>query len=277
MEKNVNITYSIITVCYNAEKEICETIESILKQTEQSFEYIIVDGSSTDDTLKIANEYAKDFDKKNITCKIYSEPDLGIYNAMNKGISYASGQWVNFMNAGDCFFDENVLINIKQQMDEDIDVIVGQTIVKDHQYYQKRICDNISLLTEMMPFCHQSVFVKGSLYKEYKFDEQFRIAADYDLLLRLYLQGKNFKLAHQTVAVYDLSGVSEASPRASREETIKVREKNNIHKKESRWKSVECMMIKIKIKNLITKIKEDAYYTKKRGWYTDIQKAENSK
>ena len=104
---------SIITICYNAEKEIARTIKSVLKQTFKDIEYIIVDGKSKDRTVAIAEDIVKDFPQREV--KIISEPDRGIYDAMNKGIKISSGEWVCMMNAGDSFADESVLSNVFHQ------------------------------------------------------------------------------------------------------------------------------------------------------------------
>ena len=101
---------SIITISYNVEKEIERTMRSVLNQTFQDLEYIVVDGKSSDKTVNIAKSIACEYPNRNI--RIISEPDKGIYDAMNKGIKMASGEWVNLMNAGDVFASDNVLENI---------------------------------------------------------------------------------------------------------------------------------------------------------------------
>ena len=119
-------TLSIITVCYNAEKTIANTIESILGQTYMDFEYIIIDGKSTDSTYKIVCAYDEKFRNKGIKYYHFSELDKGIFDAMNKGIYYAHGKYINFMNADDKFHSSKVLEKVfKKQMTAD--VIYGDT------------------------------------------------------------------------------------------------------------------------------------------------------
>lgn len=110
---------SVITICYNAEKEIGRTVRSVLSQTFNDLEYIIVDGKSEDSTVSIAENIVKDYPQRKV--EIISEPDKGIYDAMNKGIKKASGDWVCMMNAGDAFADENVLSNVfRKQIPENV-------------------------------------------------------------------------------------------------------------------------------------------------------------
>ena len=110
---------SIITISYNVEKEIERTMRSVLNQTFQDLEYIVVDGKSSDKTVNIAKNIAREYTNRAI--RIISEPDKGIYDAMNKGIKMATGEWVNMMNAGDVFANDNVLENIfNENISEDI-------------------------------------------------------------------------------------------------------------------------------------------------------------
>lgn len=121
---------SIITVCYNAENEIIRTIESVLKQTFSDFEYIIVDGSSTDSTLNIVNNY------KSSIQQIISEPDKGIYDAMNKGIKMANGEWVIMMNAGDQFASNTILDEIfSSDIPNSIDFVYSDVFVKNRNLW----------------------------------------------------------------------------------------------------------------------------------------------
>jgi glycosyltransferase involved in cell wall biosynthesis len=100
------VKITVITVCYNVENEIEKTVKSVLNQSYANMEYLIIDGKSSDHTLPLAENLVSGTDKKVL---IYSEKDFGIYNAMNRGIMRASGDYVVFMNAGDSFYDEEVL------------------------------------------------------------------------------------------------------------------------------------------------------------------------
>ena len=94
---------SVITVCFNAENCIIPTMDSVLAQDYPNLQYILIDGASTDSTLQLIRSKEKDFADRNIPLVIVSEPDKGIYDAMNKGLKLAKGKWINFMNAGDNF------------------------------------------------------------------------------------------------------------------------------------------------------------------------------
>lgn len=154
-KKNPKI--SIITVCYNAECEIEDTILSVLEQTFTDYEYIIVDGGSKDDTMKIVTKY-----KDGIT-HIISEPDQGIYDAMNKGVKLASGEWLNMMNAGDKYVDENVLENVfKNHVPDSI-----QVLYSDYYAYKSNgqiVRYNVDLINKSS-FNHQCTIYRRFLHQ----------------------------------------------------------------------------------------------------------------
>lgn len=145
---------SVVTVCFNAEKLIEETILSVINQTYSDIEYIIIDGASTDGTMNIVNRY------RDRIAVIVSEPDKGIYDAMNKGIALATGEWLNFMNAGDVFCNEKVLKNIfSQNYDEKISFIYSDNIFKENG--KKRYVINNH---EKLIILHQSCIYKKNLH-----------------------------------------------------------------------------------------------------------------
>ena len=144
---------SIVTVCYNAEKDIEKTIHSVINQTYDNIEYIVIDGGSNDGTLSMINKYASKIDK------IISEPDKGIYDAMNKGITLAKGDWINFMNAGDSYVDADVLKLVSDNINNNCDIIYGvKNIEEEFAYYYVK-AKPIEMLNTEMPFCHQTVFL----------------------------------------------------------------------------------------------------------------------
>lgn len=199
--------FSIITITFNAADYLQSTIDSVVKQTYGDIEYIIIDGASNDSTLKIIKN-----NEKNITTWI-SEPDTGIYDAMNKGISLSKGRWVNFMNAGDTFSDEKVLENIAKNINSSADVIYGDRYyVKDNQRVLQ-IAKSIDTIFERMPFGHQSTFVKNDVLKKYRFNDTYKFSADYDLLIKLYLANHNFQYINIPICEFIAGGHSESGIR----------------------------------------------------------------
>ena len=147
--------YTIVTVCLNAENTIKETIESVLQQTYKDFEYIIMDGMSNDATISIVEEFALDH-----RVRIYQEKDTGLYNAMNKGIARAKGEYILFMNSGDVFADTEVLAYIQDKLDADFvygDVIRIFERKKILESYKRTSLFLLLLAGRMMS--HQSLFV----------------------------------------------------------------------------------------------------------------------
>lgn len=176
-----SIKISVITVCKNAQNSIEKTIKSVLNQKYKNVEYIILDGNSSDNTIDIIKKYSK---KNRI--KFVSEEDDGIYYAMNKGIDLCSGSYVIYMNSGDCFYNNKVLgeINFEGRPDAIYGNVVRHyenSIV--YERYAGRHTLFPMILLGRMP-SHQSILMKRELLQKYRFDESYRICADYDLLLR---------------------------------------------------------------------------------------------
>lgn len=178
---------SVVTVCYNAEKDIEETILSVINQTYDNIEYIIIDGGSGDKTMQIINRYADKIDK------IVSEHDNGIFDAMSKSLNFVSGNWVLFMNAGDMFYNNNVCEDIKfEDVYDNVGFIHGKYLGQYPRilrkmpyvpfYMNKCKCRG-------MGFSHQAVFVRGDLAKKYNFNLQFKAAAEYNQISTIYKDG----------------------------------------------------------------------------------------
>ncbi len=210
-ESSLKLKFSIITVCLNAEKAIRGTIESVLNQDWKNFEYIIVDGASTDETIKIIEEYAS----KDKRIRWYSQKDRGIYNAMNKGIHYAAGNFLYFLNAGDILFTNDVLRKVADKIvDLHPDIIIGD-IVRKTEKGLKRDCYAVgNELTENLKnsinVCHQAIFASIESLKE-GFDEQYKICADYDWLCRQVADRKKIEKIDLVIADFDMQGISSES------------------------------------------------------------------
>lgn len=199
-----NCKVTIVTVCYNSESTIEDTILSVIGQTYDNIEYIVIDGASKDRTLEIIEKY-----KDNISL-IVSEPDNGIYDAMNKGIQFASGEWINFMNSGDIFATPNVISDVfKTKFDDNIGVIYGDTILKYPNGYYHLDCtpsDDFNQIT------HQSAFTKVGILKQIKYDLTFKIMADANSFKQIKKLGYELKHIKKDVSIYESSsGISAQS------------------------------------------------------------------
>jgi glycosyltransferase involved in cell wall biosynthesis len=210
MSKNPLI--SIITVVYNGASILEETILSVINQTYDNVEYIIIDGKSTDGTIDIIKKYE---DKIALWS---SERDSGIYDAMNKGIDKATGEWINFMNAGDSFASPNVLESIFYNHSYDVDVIYGDVLYLNNNKGEILIQPaDLSNLWKGMRFVHQSSFVRTSLMKEYHYDTNYKIAADYNFLFQLYHQHYRFLYIPISISRFAAGGLSDNNPKGIKE------------------------------------------------------------
>lgn len=179
---------SVVTVCYNSEAVIEKTIQSVVNQSFDDFEYIIIDGASTDKTLEIIEKY------RNKITKIISEKDKGIYDAMNKGIANASGEYIIFLNADDVFLHENVLKLAAKKMNDNKELYYGDLVFleKSTGKINNRRQNNVNYiyLCGGMLF-HPTIFAARSLFKKVgNFDTKYRIVADYDWIIRALVKNK---------------------------------------------------------------------------------------
>ena len=184
---------SIITVCYNSENTIRKTIESIKNQTYNNIEYIVIDGNSNDGTIDICKEYL------GVISVFISEPDLGIYNAMNKGVRAARGSLVTILNSDDYYRHDAIEKLVRAYLNNDKpDVVFGDIIVVGNNINGQDISGmllkpiGIKQFPYDMRIYHPASIVKANLMKLYMFNEKYRIAADFDLFLRLKINGKRF-------------------------------------------------------------------------------------
>lgn len=199
---------TVVTVCYNSEGTIKKTIESVLEQTYAEIEYIIIDGASTDSTLSFISEY-----KCDDRLIVISEPDEGLYDAMNKAADIATGEYIIYMNSGDVFADQQVLRDVSIYLDGHNDIVYGNTLrVKDKgvvldKYYTAMAPKLLIIQGKMM--CHQSMFIRSDIMRKYRYDTSFSITADYDFLVRAIHDKLKFRHADVTVCRIDnIFGIS---------------------------------------------------------------------
>ena len=190
------VLVTVVTVCRNVKSSLEKTMNSLLHQSYAHIDYVIIDGASTDGTPEMLG--------KTEDIRWISEPDKGIYDAMNKGIRMAEGEWVIFMNAGDVFASDDTLSKVFS-VERDADVIYGDVIKGDNIKKAEPPHNG-----HRMYFCHQSAFVRTSCLKEFPFDIQHRMSADFKQMKQLYLAGKTFMQLDFPIAVFDTSGVSNA-------------------------------------------------------------------
>ncbi len=263
-------TVSIVTISYNAAAEIEKTIQSVLAQSYTDYEYVFIDGASKDTTVEIVESYREAFEVKGVAYRVYSGPDNGIYDAMNKGIDKANGEWTLMLNAGDSFIDAYVLEDIFQDKTYSQQVIYGDATLRER--YQKkeyrRVCPaaSIAAIRQHIPFCHQSVFVRTDILARYRFDTQWKLAADYDQFVRMYQDGIRFYHVERRVALYDYAGASIMSANRTIQESNEIRKQAGFYRQADGIKA-ELQKIRMRMRVSIKKLLPGVYFSKKRGWY----------
>ena len=218
--------FSIITVTYNAEAVLEDTIQSVISQTYHNVEYIIIDGASTDRTLDIVHKY------KERIHQIVSEPDKGLYDAMNKGIRRATGDYLCFLNAGDELHEDDTLqcmVHSLNACKELPDVLYGETAIVDEQGHflrMRRLSTpdtlNWKSFKEGMLVCHQAFFAKRELASEIPYDLSYRFSADFDWCIRIMKRAKTFHNTRLTLIDYLNEGMTTQNHKASLKERFRI-------------------------------------------------------
>lgn len=228
MHSHLTPKFSVITVCYNAQATLEDTIQSVIAQTYHHVEYIIVDGASKDRTLSIINRY-----RDRITT-VVSEPDKGLYDAMNKGLRLATGDYVCFLNAGDSFHEDDTLqqmVHTLRELTELPDVLYGETALVDAEghFVRMRRLQAPEHLTwhnfrQGMLVCHQAFFAKRTLAEPY--DLRYRFSADFDWCIRIMKKSKVLHNTHLTLIDYLEEGMTTRNHKASLHERFRIMAKH---------------------------------------------------
>lgn len=228
MHSHLTPKFSVITVCYNAQATLEDTIQSVIAQTYHHVEYIIVDGASKDRTLSIINRY-----RDRITT-VVSEPDKGLYDAMNKGLRLATGDYVCFLNAGDSFHEDDTLqqmVHTLRELTELPDVLYGETALVDAEghFVRMRRLQAPEHLTwrsfrQGMLVCHQAFFAKRTLAEPY--DLSYRFSADFDWCIRIMKKSKVLHNTHLTLIDYLEEGMTTRNHKASLHERFRIMTKH---------------------------------------------------
>jgi len=210
------IKISVITICFNNENDVRKTIESVVDQKYDSVEYIVVDGKSTDSTLSIVHEYSDQIDQ------IISEPDEGMYDAINKGIRLATGDVVGLIHAGDRLFDADVLSKIADHFESnDIDAMYGHSILVDQNDKPFRVNKSPEFKNSLMKRgwmpSHQSVYIRRNIIEKLGY---YRVdlggSADYEFVLRYFHFGDlNIKRLDSFIVRFSIGGRSTTNYRST--------------------------------------------------------------
>lgn len=218
------MTISIITVCYNSERTIARTIESVLAQDKVRLEYLIIDGASKDKTVEIAESYKDRFIQKGISYVVKSEPDKGIYDAMNKGISFATGDIIGILNSDDFYANPNVLSSVESVFfATSCESVYGNLLyIKNGRPYRYwKSGKPRSFRFGWMP-PHPAFFVKKEMYKKYGvFRLDCGTAADYELMLRFLERNHVSTIWINKIFTYmEAGGVSGANMESYKRSTV---------------------------------------------------------
>jgi glycosyltransferase involved in cell wall biosynthesis len=227
------VKVSVIIVCRNSAAILGGALASLRAQTWPDIQLVVVDGGSTDDTVSLARAVARDGDV------IVSEPDDGIYHAMNKGLTLATGDLVYFLGSDDRFFGPDVIEAVATSAaGRSADIIVGDVICSGTDVRYRESHGHIrpwNLLEERI--CHQAAFVRRLVYERLGgFDERYRICADYEFFVRALRSGATLQYLDMVVAVFQLGGASAQAPRVWRSET------RDIHRRYTRRRDVPVLL-----------------------------------
>ncbi len=198
---------SLVTVVYNGEKLIAETLQSAVSQTYKNIELVIIDGGSKDDTVNVAKQFSSR------TSVLISEPDKGIYDAMNKGVKAAKGEWIYFLNVGDRFYDERVLEDIFSRDLAEVDFIYAQVETINEPTGINYINGSKVTMSDFYhryPICHQATFTRKKAFEETgEYNLTYKLAADTEWFARFFKRHENKALfVPRIVSYYDVQGAS---------------------------------------------------------------------
>ena len=213
---------SIITPVFNNEKDIVNCIRSVANQTYKNIEHIIIDGGSKDRTVELLKSYSEKY-----THIIWiSEKDNGIYDAMNKGIAMASGEYLWFMNAGDVFYSDNTVESLIEELNQS-DIVYGAAVLVDDQgrdqgLYHKTLPEKLTWknFIKGMVVCHQALIVKRSMVEVYSLD--FKIASDIDWAIRNCKKTNKIHNSNTILCKFQTGGLSKKRQRLALQERFKI-------------------------------------------------------
>ncbi len=208
---------SIITVVFNNRDFIESAIKSVLNQTHKNIEYIIIDGGSKDGTFEVINKY------RDKIAKFVSEPDKGIYDAMNKGLEAAKGEWIFFLGADDMLYDPLTIEDVSSQLRDDLSVVFGKVRYTNG----KEVRSRLNLLTMLHNTVHhQSAFYNANLFYNWRYDSTKKLISDYELNLIIYLAKKKYEHMDRFISICSPLGQSIKDTRTAFSEVNAIRKKH---------------------------------------------------
>jgi glycosyltransferase involved in cell wall biosynthesis len=236
-----NWKVSIITVCYNSEAHIEKTMNSVLNQDYNHIEYIIIDGKSTDNTMKKVNSYESKFKKRGFDFIVLSEADGGIYDAMNKGVSLATGEIVGLINSDDWYETNAISCMVNTYKTNRFDMFYAdlriwrgsRTMIKKARFRK---------LVTTRDWNHPTTFITRETYKEFRYACK-GIYDDWDLVLRIRNKGKKIVICNKVLANFSFGGVS--NQKSIKKVCERIKEKFGIYRRNgySRWYLMECILM----------------------------------
>lgn len=244
---------SIITITYNSARTLQRALDSVQSQTYKDIEHIIVDGASTDGTTDLIKKYADQY--KNV--RWISEPDKGIYDALNKGIRMATGDAIGFLHSDDVFYSTDSVAHIARALEEEgVQVVYGDLQYCNGEKVVRRWKSNdfnpCALKYGWMP-PHPTVYVRREVYQEVgEYDEWFRISADYDMMLRIFTAGYRSRYLPEVLVSMEVGGASNKNTKARLSKTQEdyiVLKKNHVG---AGYLTVACKQLR-KVKQFIRK------------------------
>ncbi|MCC5943982.1 MAG: glycosyltransferase [Bernardetiaceae bacterium] len=211
---------TVITVCFNAAKALKKTIKSVASQDFESFEYLIIDGKSTDDTLVVIS------DNQSVINHWVSEPDAGIYDAMNKGMRLAKGDYILYLNAGDTFYSEQSLSQLFAQATDTAVLIYGDYQVINESYNEIVRAEPLDTPWTGMKFCHQSMALRREWALRFPFSGDY-ITSDFEQVYEIYQAGAEFCYVPIVVANFMHDGISTKNKLRVRFESLHIVRKHD--------------------------------------------------
>lgn len=263
---------SIITVSYQAAGDMERTVRSVLEQRFTDYQYIFIDGGSRDGTLEQIRHFRQPLLEKCRGVHVTSEPDRGIYDAMNKGLDRAEGEWVLMLNAGDALADPLVLEDLFSGKEYEADVIYGDAVLRDvhrgREVFKPFPAMELDRMAQGLPFCHQAAYARRELLEKYRFDTRFPICADYDLFLRAWMDGARFLHIPRVAAVFDCGGVCLQRPHVTMAQCAGIRKHRNYKGDDPS----QFRRLRARMRQSVKKRLPGLFYSHSRGWRDRLPK-----